>query len=252
MSSCFADHFSAAASDYAQYRPRYPRVLFEWLAATAPALDRAWDCGTGSGQAAIALRHRFAHVVASDPSVAQLASAARAPEVEYLSMVAERCALRDRCVDIVTVAQALHWFDRLAFFHEVHRVLRPNGLLAVWSYGLFQVDAAVDPAIGRFHTRTIGPYWPADRALVDAGYGGIDFPFTELPAPRFTMEARWTLEQLAGYLSTWSGVRRYRAERGADPVAPFVDALRAWWDEGGAPRARRIEWPLAVRAGRLS
>jgi SAM-dependent methyltransferase len=249
----FADHFSVSAADYARYRPRYPRLLFDWLSLRAPGRERAWDCGTGSGQAAVALRDRFTEVVATDPSIAQLESAERAEGVEYVAMVAERCALRSHSVDLVTVAQALHWFDRDRFFSEATRVLRARGLIAVWSYGLVRIDAAVDPAVDHFYHETIGPYWPAERRLVDAGYAGIQFPFAHEPAPPFAMEARWTLGRLAGYLSTWSGVRRYRAARGVDPVPALVGELAGWWGEDrGKPRARRIEWPLALRVGRVS
>src|SRR4051812_8356731 len=116
--SSFADHFSRTAEAYAAFRPHYPDGLFEWLAVVAPTRDRAWDCATGSGQAATGLAKHFAHVVATDPSTAQLAHASASPRVTYVAMTAECAALGARSVALVTVAQALHWIDRLSFYDE--------------------------------------------------------------------------------------------------------------------------------------
>jgi SAM-dependent methyltransferase len=246
--SSFADHFSRTAGDYASYRPHYPEVLFHWLAEQVPDRQRAWDCATGSGQAALALAPYFREVVASDPSVAQLEHAARAAAVRYVAMTAERPALADGSISLVTVAQALHWFDRPAFFAETNRVLVPGGLLAVWRYGLASIDPRVDAIVGRFYGETVGPYWPRERALVEAGYAQLDFPFEELAPPPFVMEARWTLPQLAGYLSTWSAVSRYRAALERDPLPALVRELEQVWPNAG--ESRIIRWPLEVRLGR--
>jgi SAM-dependent methyltransferase len=245
----FSDHFSAVAPDYAAFRPRYPAALFDWLAAGAARRERAWDCGTGSGQAALGLAGRFAQVVATDPSVAQLGSAVRSLGVDYAAMTAERSALAGGSVDLVTVAQALHWFEHAAFFGEVQRVLRPGGMVAVWSYGLLQIDPGLDPIIATLYRETLGSFWPAERALVDAGYAGIDFPFAEIHPPVVAMEACWTLPQLVGYLSTWSAVRRFRDARGEDPLRGPGRELEATWGPPGTARA--IHWPLAMRVGRM-
>jgi SAM-dependent methyltransferase len=244
----FADHFSRAAGDYASYRPHYPRALFHWLAEQVPDRRRAWDCATGSGQAALALAPYFHEVVASDPSVAQLVHATRDDAVRYVAMTAEQSALADGSVSLVTVAQALHWFDRPAFFAETNRVLVQGGLLAVWRYGLASVDPRVDAVVARFYTETVGPYWPPERAIVEAGYAPLDFPFDELASPVFTMDAEWTLPQLAGYLSTWSAVSRYRAALERDPLPTVVRELEQVWPHAGEPRT--VRWPLEVRLGR--
>ena len=245
----FVDHYSSAAGQYARYRPRYPDALFAWLASVAPNRRLAWDCGTGSGQAAVAMAAHFAHVVATDPSTAQLAHAERGRAVSYAAMTAERAALTAASVAVVTVAQALHWFDRPGFYAEVRRVLAPGGVLAVWSYGLCTFgDDALDAAVRRFHGETVGPFWPPERTLVDEGYVGLELPFAELSAPLLTMEAWWTLEQFAGYLSTWSAVQRARASTGTDSLPGFVQTLRERW--GAGESARRIKWPLVLRAGR--
>jgi ubiquinone/menaquinone biosynthesis C-methylase UbiE len=244
----FADHFSVAAASYASFRPRYPTALFAWLATRVSNRQRAWDCGTGNGQAAVALASHFDEVVASDPSVAQLSHAERVGGVRYVAMTAEHSALADRSVELVTVAQALHWFDRAAFLREVSRVLRRGGALAVWSYGGLKIAPGLDELMTRFHDETIGAYWPAERAIVRAGYAGLELPFSEEATPTFEMTVEWTLSQLGGYLSTWSAVNRYRASRGEDPVPPMVESLRAVW---GAPDATRtVRWPLVVRLGR--
>jgi SAM-dependent methyltransferase len=244
----FSDHFSGVAASYATYRPRYPAALFDWLSACAPDLDRAWDCGTGNGQAAEALAERFRDVIATDPSVAQLANATRADHVTYVAMTAEQAALAERAVGLVTVAQALHWFKHAPFFLEVDRVLRPGGILAVWSYALASIDPDIDDILSRFYEQTMGPYWPAERAFVKSGYAGIDLPYPELSHPHFEMEADWNLAQLGGYLSTWSAVSRYRAERGEDPLPAITHSLAEVW--GSPSTVRRIRWPLALRVGR--
>jgi len=245
--SAFSNHFAFAARSYATYRPRYPDALFDWIASLTPTRERAWDCGTGSGQAAVALARHYEQVIATDPSVAQLASAEPAAGVSYLAMTAEQAGLASRSMDVVTVAQALHWFDLRTFFAETDRVLRPGGTLAVWSYGLISVDPVIDPLLGRFYWETLGSFWPSGRALVDNGYAGVSLPYPERTAPEFTMEATWSLSQFGGFLSTWSAVGRYRQAVGADPLPQFMSSVAAAW---GATDARRVRWPLMVRSGR--
>lgn len=242
----FRDHFACAAPDYARFRPRYPAGLFAWLAAAAPTMHRAWDCGTGSGQAAVALAAHAGLVIASDASASQLAHAERHARVRYLACTAERSALASRSVGLVTVAQALHWFDAPAFFEEARRVLVPGGVIAAWTYGDFTLGAPLDDAARPFMTR-VRPYWPHEREQVEQGYRGIDFPVRELEPPPFSLAQEWTLPELLGYVGTWSAVLRYREARGDDPVALLWRDLGAAW---GPPETRRIvRWPLRVRAG---
>jgi SAM-dependent methyltransferase len=248
--SSFSDHFSGIAASYASYRPGYPAALFAWLAGLAPDRARAWDCGTGSGQAAEGLAAHFDEVVATDPSVAQLTNAPRVDHVAYVAMTAERVALVDRAVALVTVAQALHWFERTDFYREVDRVLRPGGILAAWTYSLAIIDPGVDAILSRFHTETMGPYWPAQRSLVDAGYQGVELPYPELSPPGFEMKVDWDLPQLRGYITTWSAVSRYRAEQGEDPVPAIMRAVAERW--GNPAERRRIRWPLTLRVARKS
>ena len=218
------------------------------MATRAPDTRVAWDCATGNGQAAIGLAEHFTRVVATDASSAQIASAIPHERVTYRVARANASEIESSSVDIVTVAQAIHWFDRDAFYREAKRVLVARGVIAVWCYGLLEVDDRVDPFVRRFYEKTVGPYWAPERRLVAEGYRTIEFPFAELVLPPFAIEQQITLDQLGGYLRTWSATRKYVEERGEDPVTPFLDELRHAW--GGPTQARRARWPLAIRAGR--
>ncbi len=244
----FRDHFSSVAPSYAAFRPRYPAALFAALAELAPARTVAWDCATGTGQAAVDLAGFFERVEATDASAAQIAAALPHPRVVYRQAAAEASGLPGGSVDLVTVAQALHWLDRDAFFAEVRRVLVPGGVLAVWGYATLEIEASLDAIITAFYRDTIGPYWPPERALIETGYRTIELPFAELPVPPIRMVAEWTLDELGGYLRTWSAVLRHDQATGRDAVGELLPVLgRAW---GPADRPRTVRWPLAVRAGR--
>ena len=248
MTEEFQDHFSARSAGYAAYRPSYPAALFRWLAESSPGRETAWDSGTGSGQAALGLAPYFPQIVATDASASQLEHAKPAAGVEYRVAPAESSGLGDRSVDLVTVAQALHWFDRPRFFAEVNRVLRPGGLLACWMYNRMEVSPEFDRLVGRLYTDVVGPFWPGDRVLVDQGYRTIDFPVPELTPPSFEMTEQWSLHHLVGYLRTWSAVARYLKEKGQDPVAMVEPELKAVW--GDPERTRTVRWPLALRVAR--
>jgi hypothetical protein len=151
-------------------------------------------------------------------------------------------------VDLVTVAQALHWFDRPRFWEEVLAALAPQGVMAAWCYGLMRIEASVDEVVTKFYRELLGPWWPPERRLVDEGYRSIDFPFREITAPSFTLERVWTLRELTGYLGTWSAVRRFRDQTGEDPVAVILPDLSAAW--GMADLRRPVSWPISMRVGR--
>ena len=244
----FHDHFSRNASSYAAFRPRYPAALFAALANAVSRHDAAWDAGTGNGQAAVALADHFSHVVATDASAAQIAAAKPHERVEYRVARAEMSGLATGSIDLVTVAQALHWFDIPTFFAEVRRVVRSNGVVAAWTYGLMTIDPTIDQIIADFENRKVGPYWPGARALVDTGYRTVDFPFEELSFPSFAIEQPMTLDTLTGYVRTWSSVARFVQAHGEDPVAPFIAEIAPWW--GDRERTRIVSFPLTVRVGR--
>ena len=247
MSAEFKDHFSNRAAGYAAARPTYPPALFDWLASIVRRRELVWDCATGNGQAAGGLAAHFARVIATDASPAQIDHARPFPRVEYRVAPADRSGLEPGSVDLVTVAQAMHWIDTASFYAEVRRVAAPGAIVAVWSYALLRVDPVVDPIIDRFERSEVGPYWPPERAMVDAGYRTLDFPFPELVAPSIPMTAEWTLAQFADYLESWSAVDRFKRATGRDPVADVVARLAKVW--GGPEVSRHIEWPLHVRVG---
>jgi SAM-dependent methyltransferase len=245
----FQDHFSGHAADYALARPTYPDVLFDWLAAQCARRDLAWDAGCGNGQAALALASRFARIVATDPSAEQIAQALPDARIEYRVEPAEMPTLDGASVDLVTVAQAMHWFDPDHFHAAVRRVLRPQGVIAVWTYGLSNVDAAVDAAFRRLYDDVLGPYWPAERRHVENGYAELAFPYAKIEAPPFAMRTRWTLAQYLAYLRTWSATQRFLRANGTDPVALVAADFAVAW--GDPALAREVSWPLGLRVGRV-
>lgn len=244
----FKDHFSTRSADYAKYRPAYPPALFDWLATVTPACDIAWDVGTGSGQAALGLARYFKRVIATDAAEAQVRNAAPHERVSYRVMPAERTNLANGSVDLVTVAQAVHWFDFDRFYDEVRRVLKPGGVIAVWTYGGNRVTPEVDAVVRRYYTEIVGPYWPPERQLVDSQYRTIPFPFDEIETPRFRMQQYWRLGDLFGYLGTWSATRRYAQVCGENPLELIREPLASAW---GTQDVRTIEWAFHVRAGRI-
>lgn len=250
MPSAFPDHFSAVASRYAVYRPHYPAALFDLLATLVPRETLVWDCAAGSGQATSELARRFARIIATDASPEQISAAPAISNVEFRVAPAEQSGLPDASVGLITVAQALHWFDLPRFYAEVRRVLAPNGVLAVWCYGVIEVEGAEANQLAQeFYAATLGPYWPPTRELVESGYRTLPFPFEELPAPALRMESRWTLDQLLGYFSTWSARQQFIKANGHDPLIPLAESLGRIWGDPGA--ARSVLWPLAVRLGRM-
>jgi SAM-dependent methyltransferase len=249
MTADFSDHFSSVAEAYAAARPTYPPALFDHLAGLTPSRGHAWDCAAGNGQATLALAERFAHVTATDASAAQLAQAPRHPGVTYRVGLAQESGLAGASVDLVTVAQALHWLDLSRFYEEVARVLVADGILAVWCYGLQRLDDdRVDEQLAGFYGSVVGPYWAPERTLVETGYRTVPFPFEELEAPTFEMVHEWRLSELLAYLRTWSATAAFVKARGFDPVSGLAEELAPAW--GGADRPRRVRWPLSLRIGR--
>jgi SAM-dependent methyltransferase len=249
MQAPFKDHFSAAAHDYDRFRPGYPAALIDFLADAAPARDLAWDCATGTGQAAGALAARFRRVIATDASRAQLAHAVAHSGVEYFLATAESCGLADGSADLVTVAQALHWLDLERFYAEVRRVARPGAVFAAWTYSLADADPDVDPLVAAFYAE-MAPWWPPERSHVEDGYRRLPFPFEPLAAPGFEIREAWPLARLLGYFTTWSAVNRCRKDTGQDPVIKLGERLAEVWGEPSQPRP--VRWPLHLRAGRVT
>src|SRR5882757_3819449 len=245
----FKDHFSRLAAQYAAFRPAYPPGLFDYLAQLCSERRVAWDCACGTGQASVALADHFESVIATDASPQQLAAATPHSHVTYRVAKAEGSGLDSKSVDLVTVAQALHWFDLDSFYAEVERVLVPSGVIAVWTYGVLHVEGeAVDTLVQEFYHDIVGPYWPPERRHVEQGYRALAFPFASISAPSFNMEERWERANLLGYLRSWSATGRYVEVKGVDPVVELEKRLEPLW---AARELRKVTWPLALRVGAL-
>jgi SAM-dependent methyltransferase len=242
----FKDHFSKQAADYAIFRPGYPQQLFTYLGSVAPSRQLAWDCGTGNGQAAVRLAAVFDRVMATDASEKQISSAKPHERVEYRVAPAESSGIDSGIVDLVMVAQALHWFDLDRFYAEARRVTKSDGVLAASAYNLLHIDSAIDEVVNRYYYEVVGAFWPPERKLVEQ-FADLPFPFPEIDAPKFEMTAHWNLDHLLGYFRTWSSTQRFIAARGDDPLDRIIDDLRIVW--GPPKQMRKVTWPLTLRIG---
>jgi SAM-dependent methyltransferase len=241
--------FAAVSKEYARFRPRYPRAIFQWIASLVERHDLAWDCATGNGQAATGLAEDFAHVEATDASEDQLRHAMANPRITYRQAPAEHSGLADATVDVVTVAQALHWLPLDGFYAEVRRVLRPGGALVAFGYHLPGIGIAdVDRAMTHFHDVIVGPYWRPERQLVVDRLRTIPFPFREIEPPEFEIQLPMSLATFGDFLRTQSATERYRTIRGEDPVPAFEERVQPFW--GARDLIREVRFPMFVRAGR--
>jgi ubiquinone/menaquinone biosynthesis C-methylase UbiE len=222
--------------------------LFRYLATVAPGHELAWDCATGNGQAAVALAEVFERVIATDASEKQIDNAEAHPRVDYRVAPAEESGIESKTVDLITVAQALHWFDLKQFDAEVRRVLQTRGVVAAWAYKLARVKPAVDRVVNHYYSEVVWAYWPAERVLVER-FEELPFSFREIVAPSFEMVAEWDAEHLIGYLRTWSATQRFMAANRRDPLQDVEEDLRTAW--GDAEQLRPVVWPLTVRVGRV-
>jgi SAM-dependent methyltransferase len=245
----FKDHFSKQAAGYAKFRPRCQQELFDYLGSIAPSRQLAWDCGTGNGQAAVGLASVFDHVIATDASEKQIANAQSHRRVEYRVAPAENSGIGSETIDLIMVAQALHWFDLDRFYAEARRVLKADGVLVASAYNLMHIEPAVDAIVNRYYHEVLGPFWPPERELVEQ-FANLSFPFHEIDAPQFEMTAQWNLDHLLGYLRTWSSTQRFIAAKGSDPVEQMTDELHSAW--GKREQTRTVTWPLIVRVARKS
>ena len=243
------DRFSERAKAYALFRPRYPDELYQYVLAHTSGRDAAWDVGTGNGQVARVLANHFHHVLATDISESQLHEASQASNIDYQISSASRCPSPGHSFDLITVGQALHWFDLNGFFSEVDRVAQPAATVAVWGYSLCSVSSEIDPMLNHFYHEVVGPYWDAERKSVDDHYRSFSFPghWTEITSPVFFMVFEWGLDQMAGYLSTWSAVRNFFKAEQRDPVAPLLTKFIPHW-----PQVQRVRFPLFLRLFKIN
>lgn len=245
----FKDHFSTHSAGYAAYRPTYPASLADSLADLCQGTDTALDAGCGTGQLSVLLTKRFNCVVATDASPQQIEKAQPHPRVTYRVAPAEGSGLPDRSVDLVTAAQAAHWFDLPAFYVEARRVGRPGAILALITYGVIEADADVAPVIRHFYRDVVGAYWPPERRHVEDGYRSFDFPFEVLAPPSCAIEVQWRATDLIGYADTWSAVRSAEKVLGREPIERFQAEIAEAW--GDPERRRTIRFPISFRIGRI-
>ena len=245
----FHDHFSGQSADYSSFRPGYPAALFEQIASLASAHHLAWDCATGNGQAALGLTPFFGAVVATDVSRQQVSQARRHDRVAYIVGAAERSPFRNRNVDVITVAQAVHWFDLKRSYAEVRRVAKPGGVLAVWCYHFPAINPEVDAVFRRLYD-VLGDCRPAEWRLIESGYAELAFPFEEISLPRFQIACRWTLGRLLDFVRTASACQRYLRETGTDPTDVVRLELEVAW--GDVFEEQDVVWPIVLKLGRIT
>lgn len=245
----FQDHFSEQAKQYAKHRPRYPGEIFDYLASIAPHKELAWDAGTGSGQAALELAQRFEKVIATDASADQIGNAFQHQRIEYRIEPAEKTSINSKSVDLITVGTAVHWFDFDAFYGEVRRVAKPNAVLAIWVYNLPSIEPSVDRSLDKYANKIVKPYWPERLHYLFDCYRTLPFPFEEITPPEFIMETEWRLDDLIGFLSSWSATQIHLKAEGVHPLEKILDELHASWGDTG--QRKLVKWPLHFRVGKI-
>ncbi|MGH2647587.1 MAG: class I SAM-dependent methyltransferase [Ginsengibacter sp.] len=241
------DNFSKQSDLYSKFRPGYPKKLFDFLLPLAPDKKTAWDCGTGNGQVAVKLSQYFNHVYATDLSASQINNAAKRNNIIYSVENAEETLLPRNSFDLITVAQAIHWFDFDIFYSQVSRTLKNGGVIAVIGYDVFRINEEINLMIDKFYSETTGPYWDKERKYIEDHYRTIPFPFKQIDTPGFFMNYNWEFEQVIGYLNTWSAVQHYIRKNNENPVEKFSHALRKVW---GNISKRKVSFPIFMRTGR--
>jgi len=244
----FKNLFSEFANNYAKYRPDYPKELFTYLASLTDQHDLAWDCATGNGQAALALTKFYQKVIASDASQTQIDNAKNHPKIEYHAWPADKTPLGDKSLDLITVAQALHWFANDAFYQEVKRLIKPNGVFAAIGYGMANITPDVDNIVAKIYGET-KPYWAPEREHCDTMYRELYFPFEKITTPSFQLIKQWNLSELLGYLNTWSGLNTYIKAGNDNPTERYFDELLSAW--GNPQEQKQITWPLILLVTRI-
>ncbi len=235
------DNFSQQAAGYAKYRPQYPEALFTYILGFVKERTCVWDCGTGNGQSAQVLCSYFDKVIATDISRQQLDSAYKATNIIYALEPAEKTSIVSGSVDLITISQALHWFNFELFYAEVNRVAKPGAVIAAWTYSLLKISDAVDEVIKDWHFNALKNYWDAERQYVDGYYSSIPFPYSKIETPEFYIENYWSLADLEGYFNTWSALQKFILAEGFNPVPAVIEKIKPLW---GSSEKRQIIFPL--------
>jgi SAM-dependent methyltransferase len=241
------DLFSRHAQMYAQYRPTYPQALITYISQLVKYRGVLWDCGCGNGQLALAFAENFQLVCATDISSEQIANAPAHMGILYKVLPAEKTDFPAGFFDMVVVGQAIHWFNHELFFQEAKRVMAPNAVLVAIGYGLMRISPEIDVVLNHFYTNITGPYWEPERKYLDDGFASLPFPFEPIEVPEFQMPCLWSLEQVTGFLNTWSAVKKYEAVNGINPLSLIeTDLVQAWSEKD----KRMVVFPLFIKAGK--
>jgi SAM-dependent methyltransferase len=239
----FKDNFSKQADLYAQYRPNYPAELIDYVLSLSEEHILAWDCATGNGQVAVELTKKFNQVRATDASQKQIEKAFSDPKITYQVAQAQNSGLQEQSCDLITVAQAIHWFPFAEFYEEVKRVIKPGGVLAIWGYGLLKIEPSIDLIISQLYYNILGDkYWDAERKHLDNEYKTIPFPFPKMDTPHFVIQKNWHLADLIGYLNTWSSVQKYIQENQSNPIDLIINELKNKWQDENS--LKPIVWDI--------
>ena len=243
----FKDEFSRQANDYKLFRPTYPIELFEFLSSHCHQHQLAWDCATGNGQAAISLTNFFSKVIATDASTDQLTHAVQHPKIFYENSAAEKSGLPNHSVDLITVATAIHWFQLNEFYAEAKRVLKPNGVIAVWNYSWSHITKSIDEIELKLGKEILKDYWKEGARKNQEGYAKMFFPFNEFQVPSFQAKAQWNLSQIMGWYNSWSATQNYITANNKNPVDLIkADLEKAW---GNPEKLMEVKWQIFLRAG---
>ena len=240
------DNFSKQSETYKKFRPEYPEELYKVILTHSKNRESCWDCGTGNGQVAKELSKNFKNVFATDISENQLKLAYKKPNISYSISRAEKTPFNDNQFDIITVAQAIHWFHFNSFYKEAKRVGKPNSKIFVIGYGLLKINPRIDKIITKFYTEIIGAYWDKERRHIDNKYNSIEFGFEEIPAPKnLEMALEWDMQQLIGYLNSWSSVQKYIVKNGSNPV----DLIKKELLELADNKTLNVSFPIFMKIG---
>ena len=242
------DRFSTQAESYKKYRPTYPSNLYDEIFEHVSFFDTCWDCATGNGQVATVLASKFKKVFATDISENQLVQAQPISNVKYSVQLAEKTNFPDHHFDLITVGQAIHWFDFEAFNMEVKRVLKPNGVIAFWGYGLIKVDDPIDAITSVFDSEIVGPYWDVERRHIDHAYSTIPFDFEPIECKdAYFIQEEWDLNRLEGYFNSWSCVQNFIKKNNQNPVPDLMKRISSYWKE---EEIKKVRFPIFLRMGR--
>ena len=225
----------------------YPDELFQFLAHQCSSHDLAWDCATGNGQAAVPLAKYFKQILATDASERQITNAVPHERVTYKVALSEESGMETSSVDLITVANGIHWFALDKFYEEANRILKPAGVIAAWTYSDLRINDRVDAVVQHLARVILRTYWPAESISVVEGYQDLPFPFEPIRYPQFKCLTRADFKALLGLFYSWSATQRYVAAHDKDPVDLVRKELSDVW--GDEEEVLQITWNLALKVG---